>query len=103
MSYNFILGPVDTDSISFCKPDMSPFTEEEQEALLQEINEQMPELVKYAHDGYFKTIVVVKAKNYVLDDGDDVKIKGSGLKGTMKEKALRELMERVINVLLEDE
>ena len=31
--HDFLLGPVDTDSISFLKQDMSPFSEEEQEQL----------------------------------------------------------------------
>lgn len=102
MSHNFILGPCDTDSISFCKPDMSAFTEEEQDALLAEINLQMPELIQYAHDGYFHTIVIVAAKNYILYDGEEVKIKGSGLKASMKEPALKEFINRIINCFVFD-
>ena len=66
--YNYILGPIDTDSVSFSKPDGSPFTEEEQHSLLNEINNLMPKKIRYSHDGYFKTVVVLKAKNYILED-----------------------------------
>ena len=100
--HNFILGPVDTDSISFCKPDMTPFTDEERQQLLDEINQLMPPLVQYADDGYFKTCIVVKAKNYVLWDGKKIKYKGSALKATMKEPALQEFIKKLIDVMLEN-
>lgn len=100
--HNFILGPVDTDSISFCKPDMSPFSEEEQEALLREINSMMPNLIQYAHDGYYDTVVCIRAKNYILYDGEEIVIKGSGLKASMKESALKEFIQEVINYLVFD-
>jgi hypothetical protein len=57
--------------------------------------------IRWEDDGYYKTVVVVKAKNYVLQDEDgDVTIKGSGLKGTMKERALQQFMREVIELLL---
>lgn len=102
ISHNFVLAPCDTDSISFCKQDMTPFTEEEQESLLNEINSMMPSLVQYAHDGYFETIVIVAAKNYILYDGEDVKIKGSGLKASMKEPALKEFINKIIDCFVFD-
>ena len=102
MCHDFILGPVDTDSISFCKPDMSPFTEEERQALLDQINSFMPAGVQYADDGYFKTCIVVKAKNYVLWDGKKIKYKGSALKATTKERGLQEYIKRTIDIMLEN-
>lgn len=98
-THNFILGPVDTDSISICKPDMSPFTEEEQEALIAEINALMPEKIKYAHDGYYNRCIAFKAKNYVLYDGVKIKVKGSGLKGSTKSVALREMTNKFIETM----
>jgi DNA polymerase, archaea type len=103
-THNFILGPVDTDSISICKPDFAPFTEEEQEALIEEINSQLPELINYSHDGYFKTCVVLKAKNYILVDQDDkIKLKGSSIKDQKKEPALKEMMEKMIGCLINED
>lgn len=100
-THEFILGPVDTDSISFCKQDMTPFTEEEQTALIEEINSYMPEMIKYAHDGYYKTIVVLKAKNYILvDSNGKIKLKGSSIKDQKKEPALKQLMDEVIECLV---
>lgn len=101
-THDFILGPIDTDSISFCKPDMSEFTEEEQKNLLDEINSYMPELVKYAEDGYYKTIVAIRAKNYILYDGEDLTIKGSALRASMKEIRLQEFIDGVIKLLIYD-
>lgn len=100
-THDFILGPVDTDSVSFCKKDMSPFTEEEQNQLISEINSYMPDLIKYAHDGYFKTVVVLKAKNYILYDGDKIKLKGSAIKDQKKEPALREMLDKMIAVIID--
>lgn len=100
---NFILGPVDTDSISFCKPDQSPFSKEEQDALLEEINNLLPEAIQYDHDGYFKTVIIAAAKNYVLQDQEgNVKIKGSGLKASTKPPAMKELIRELIDSMLED-
>lgn len=101
--HDFILGPVDTDSISFSKKDMTEFTQEEQDHLLNELNSYLPEKIKMADDGYFKACLVVKAKNYVLQYIDGrVKIKGSALKATTKPKALQQYIRDVINLLLED-
>jgi hypothetical protein len=101
--YNFILGVTDTDSISFCKQDQSPFSVEEQNNLIAEINGMMPELIKYDHDGCYKKVVIIRAKNYILQTFDDkIKIRGSALKATGKEVALREFIGRIINCLLED-
>lgn len=102
-THNFILGPVDTDSFSICKPDMSPFSIEEQNELMEEINSYMPELIKYAHDGYFNTCVVLKAKNYILEDSKGrIKLRGSSLKDQKKEPALGEMMRKMIECLISD-
>lgn len=97
--YKFILGPVDTDSISICKPDMSPFTEEEQEALIAEINALMPPKIQYAHDGYFKRCIALKAKNYILYDGKKIKIKGSGLKASTRSPAIKSFINELVETM----
>lgn len=98
--HNFILGPVDTDSISICKPDMSPFTVEERQELLDEINSYFPEFIKYADDGYYPRCIALKAKNYILYDGKKIKIKGSSLKASTKCAALKEFTNRVIEIMV---
>lgn len=100
--HKFKLCNVDTDSISFCKNDGSAFSEEEQIQLLEEINSLMPERIKYEHDGYFKRIIILKAKNYILDDGKKVKIKGSSLKDTKRSPALRAMIKEIVDDLLHD-
>ena len=98
--YNFLPGPTDTDSISFYKQDYSHFSEEEQTKLIEEINSFMPKGIEYEHDGYFNTIIVLKAKNYILQQGDKVKMKGSSLRDMKKEPALKEFIDELIKDLL---
>jgi hypothetical protein len=96
-NHNFILGPVDTDSISFCKPDQSEFSEEERKNLLAEINSLLPELINFADDGYYETVLVLKTKNYVLKKKNKKPIyKGSALKATLKELRLKDFIKDLI-------
>jgi hypothetical protein len=101
-NHNFILCNADTDSIAFKKHDSKPFTDEERDALLNELNSKMDSLIKWEDDGHFRRFIVCAAKNYVLDDGKKVKIKGSGLKATKKEPALKDFIKQVIDLLLKD-
>jgi DNA polymerase I len=98
--HDFIIGPSDTDSISFCKQDMSEFSPEEIKTLLGEINEQSPDKVLWEDDGLYKTIVALKAKNYVLYDGKKLKIKGSALKATTKSPAMKEFIRKTIDTMV---
>jgi hypothetical protein len=102
--HDFILGPVDTDSISMSKKDMSPFSKEEQKQLLDEINSMMPEKIQYEHDGYFSVCIVLKAKNYILWEGPGTKpkYKGSALKSSKIEPALSQFMKDIIQTILDD-
>jgi hypothetical protein len=101
--HNFIIGPTDTDSISFCKQDNSPFSKEELKALLDELNGISPEMMIWEDDGYYKTVIAIRAKNYVLEKFDGtITYKGSGVKSTMKEVALREFIVRIIKEILDE-
>ena len=101
--HNFLLGPTDTDSVSICYPDYRDITKQEQQNLIDEINSLMPELIKFEHDGYYRCIIALKAKNYVLQGYDGkIKIKGSALKTPNKEPALKEFTTKLINSILED-
>lgn len=100
--HDFILGPVDTDSISFTKADMSPFTEQEEKDLLKEINDISPEFMDWADDGTYKKVIVVRAKNYVLYDGVKTIIRGSSLKASTKCPAMKQFIKDIIQSIIDD-
>lgn len=100
--HDFIIAPSDTDSISFCKQTMEPFTPEEIKTLLSEINEQSPDKVLWEDDGVYKTIIALKAKNYVLYSPEakkPLKIKGSALKGSTRPEAIKELIKNFVETM----
>lgn len=96
----FKIVNADTDSISFCYEDERPIGVEEQNLLLKDINETLPDKIKYEPDGYFKTVVVVKAKNYILWDGENIKYKGSAIKATVKEPALKQFIKDIVDSMI---
>jgi DNA polymerase, archaea type len=98
--YNFTITPTDTDSISFCKVDQQEFTNEEISTLIKEINDISPEKIEWENDGYYKRVVAIRAKNYILNDGENLTIKGSALKASTKSKAMKEFTKKIINILI---
>jgi hypothetical protein len=103
-THNYHITNCDTDSISFRKMDEKPFTDEEQKNLLEEINKIMPNMIEYEDDGYFESVLIVKAKNYVLRDLDgNITYKGSSIKDQKKEPALREMLNKLILDLIDNE
>lgn len=103
IKHNFIAVGADTDGLAFKKQDEKPFTTEEREALVAELNSYMDELIKWEDDGCYKRQLVIKAKNYVLqDEKGNVKVKGSALKATTKEKALQKFLSEVLDLILKD-
>jgi hypothetical protein len=98
---NFQIANVDTDSISFCKEDRSFIPVDERKALIKEINRLSPEFMEWADDGYYKKVVILKAKNYVLQTEEGkTTFKGSAFKDQKKEPALRQFMKDIINEIL---
>lgn len=102
LNHDFILTNADTDSIMFCKKDQSPFTEDEQQKLLDEINNILPNLITFENDGHFSRVLIVKSKNYALYKGDEIKYKGSAFKSATKEKALGELLKLIVEALIHE-
>ena len=98
----FTLVNCDTDSITICREDGSPISAEENEALIKALNATFPPEIVWTDDGAFSSVIVLKAKNYVLYDGEKKKIKGSALRGSTREKALAEFIGRFIDHLLFD-
>jgi hypothetical protein len=81
---------------------MEPFTPEEIKTLLAEINEQSPDKVLWEDDGVYKTIIALKAKNYVLYSPEakkPLKIKGSALKGSTRPEAVKELIKNFVETM----
>jgi DNA polymerase I len=98
----FQIVNADTDSISFSKSLGGEFTESERRELLDAVNGLYPPRIHFEDDGYYKKIIVTKAKNYILYDGKKVKTKGSALKATTKEPALKQFIQDVIDQILKD-
>lgn len=98
-NHNWQLVNIDTDAVSFCKKDGSNYTEKEKEFIFKELNEIM--YSEWEDDGAFKKVIVIKAKNYILQDEYNVITKkGSSIKTPSKEPALKEMMDKIIGVLL---
>ena len=92
----------DTDSIAFVKDGQVEISPEEQEYMLKDINSLFPKDISWEDDGYYKKIIVMKAKNYILYDGVKTKEKGSALKSSSKEIGLKEFCSKIIDAMLHD-
>lgn len=101
--HDFRIVGGDTDSIMFCKQDMSPFSKQEQNDLLDEINSMLPDLIKFENDGVFSKVLYLKAKNYIMvDEKGKRTMKGSSLKSSTLEPALKYMLNRMIDAILFD-
>lgn len=90
----------DTDSILFCKSDQSEFSEEEQHNILNEINNLFPKRISWEDDGYYETVIILRAKNYILKKkGEKPVYKGSALRSPNKEKRLNQFIKDIIKEL----
>lgn len=103
--HDFIVGVVDTDSTSYCKPDMSPFSKEEINQLIEEINSISPEFMIWENDGYYESCIIIRAKNYVLKEYGTGKVtfKGSATKDQKKELALQEFLKEMLTNILDND
>lgn len=101
--HDFIIGPTDTDSISFTKSDMSVMSKEEIDLYIKEINDLSPDFMDWADDGYYQTVIAVRAKNYALWDGKKLVTKGSSLKATVKSPAMKEFIQAIIWSIIKEE
>jgi DNA polymerase elongation subunit (family B) len=90
----------DTDSFSYVGP--TGYNKESFKDDIDDLNKLFPELIVWEDDGTYKKVIVVKTKNYILDDGKKIIIKGSSLKATMKEPILKQMIKDIIKHLLND-
>lgn len=88
---------INGDTDSFCFTGSRDFKEE-----IRDLNSKFPDQIKWTDDGQFKSMVIIKAKNYAMLTNKGIKIKGSGLKATMKEAALRKFMNDCLAAMLEN-
>lgn len=100
--FNFKVVAFDTDSLFMKKQNQEPFSEEEQEALLQSLNAQFGAGIRWELNGLFSKLITLKAKNYIMYDGKSIKIKGSGLKSSKTEPAFKEFMNEIIESMVYD-
>jgi hypothetical protein len=99
---SLILVNGDTDSIMVGKKTGEPFSSDEQNKLLAELNSHFPETISWEADGYFPTAIIFAAKNYALYDGKKIKTKGSALRDQKKEPALRKFLDQIIKSIIEE-
>ena len=106
---NFLVPIIDTDSLTVCKPDGSPFSEEEIKRLTKELNEISYEHINWDLEFYIPSVIAVKSKNYILHDPEKkylkkgLVIKGASLKASNKEIYLKDFINSVINLLIQPE
>lgn len=100
MNHCFTLVNMDTDSISICNPDNSIISSDKRKQLIDEINTLLPEMIRMDDDGYYNSVIVLKAKNYILYDGNKVKIKGSALKASGKGNAEKGIIDEFIKTII---
>jgi hypothetical protein len=103
MNHNFQISNCDTDSISFCNLDFKDFSHDHRKKLINEINEISPEFMDWADDGYYKKVIILKAKNYIMQTHEGkITYKGSALKSSKTEPALREFLYAIIQTILDE-
>jgi len=95
---SYVVSNCDTDSISFTTG--RDLSEENRLALLAELNNLYPSMIRFEDDGYYECLLVLKAKNYVMYDGQKMKFKGSSIKDQKKERALSEMLVLMLETLI---
>jgi DNA polymerase elongation subunit (family B) len=89
----------DTDSVFFCKNDMSFISNEETKMYLTNINKILPPHINMDDDGTYDSFVILKAKNYIMkwNENNEIKykFKGSSMTDSKKEKALIEMINNI--------
>ena len=102
-SYNFELISCDTDAITICKQDMGTFNKEEIFKLTKELNSLFPDGIGWEFEFNAPVMIVLKAKNYlVVDEKGKWKIKGSALKSSTLEPALKDMIHKMLKALVDD-
>ena len=92
---------IDTDGIYFVPP-KGVETEMKERALVERLNQSLPEGIEVSMDGRYRAMFSYKRKNYaLLDEKGELMVKGSALRSRGMEKYLREFLSEMIRLLLE--
>lgn len=92
---------VDTDGIYFVPPP-SLAGEEAEIALVEALNDELPDGLKVDLDGRYRSMYCHKMKNYALLDAEGrVTLRGSGLRSRSLEPFLREALEEMLTLALQ--
>jgi hypothetical protein len=60
------------------------------------------EHIRWEFEARLKKIIILKAKNYIMYDGKKIKTKGSSIRDQKKEIAIREFIDKLIEMLVND-
>jgi DNA polymerase elongation subunit (family B) len=97
------LVEIDTDGIYFV-PGPGIATEQQEEELVSELSDAMPEGITVEYGGRYRAMFSYKIKNYALLDYEGkLRIKGSGLRSRGLERFQRSFLEEMISLLLDDQ
>jgi DNA polymerase I len=96
----FKIVNADTDSISFSFENEREMSQELCVKLLNDINSLYPSTIRFEDDGLYETVIVFKAKNYILYKDGKIKSKGSALKSSTKEPALKEFINELVKEMI---
>ena len=92
---------IDTDGVYFVPPE-SVQGEESERAYVTEIASTLPDGIRLAFDGRYRSMVSLKTKNYVLWDYDGGKrFTGASLRSRADERFGREFITQAVDLLLE--
>ena len=103
-THNYLVSNIDTDGIAIYRNDQKPIPEEELSQILNELNGLMPEKINFESEGNFYKILILKAKNYVLEKekGKEIIYKGSAIRDPKRAIALKEMVYQIIDLLMND-
>ena len=93
----------DTDGVYFVVPS-GVRSENEEHEFVEALSRELPEGIRLSHDGRFRGMISLKAKNYVLVDYDGrLIVKGSSLRSRRDERVFREFIRKLAPLLISRE
>lgn len=92
---------IDTDGVYFKPPD-GIATYDDELAYIEQIGSILPDGIRLAHDGRYRSMLSLKIKNYVLVEEDGKKIfKGSALRSRADEPYGRKFLTQAVEMLVD--
>ncbi len=90
----------DTDGVYFVVPP-EVRSEREEHDFVEALSRELPEGIHLSHDGRYRGMISLKAKNYVLIDYDGrLIVKGSSLRSRRDERVFREFVRKLAQLLI---